>query len=84
LRLFKLLDIVLLDNPQPDLNVLRAVLFRNRYEMKYSDRLRTYLTEWIDTHHTDAIQILLTMQNNHYGKQYLNDKQLALEFDLIK
>lgn len=78
------LDIILQDNPFPELNVLRTFVFRTKYNMNYSDKLRSYLIAWREMHNSNAIDILKNIQLKHYGFEYMTAKQIYNELELIK
>lgn len=69
------LDIVLENNPYPDLCVLRALVFENRKGLKFSSKLRQYISEWINKTIT-PIHKLLEVQHKHYGFNALENGYL--------
>ncbi|WNR45102.1 ligand-binding sensor domain-containing protein [Paenibacillus roseipurpureus] len=77
------LDIVLQDNPFPELNVLRTFVFKTKHNMEYSERLRSYLVNWKEQNVKNALDLLTSIQLKHYGTEYLNKDQLIKELEII-
>ncbi|MGI1811739.1 hypothetical protein [Priestia sp. TGN 0903] len=64
----KVLDIVLQENPYPDLNITRAFKFKQKYNLKFSDELNLYLRKWLEHHdnYVDAINSLKVIEHKRY------------------
>lgn len=77
----RMLDIVLEDNPFPDLNVIRALVLKRKYNLLLSRRLRDYIQACIKRHDRYT-ERLLDIQKSHYGKEHVvrEDIQKELAF----
>lgn len=79
----KLLDIVLEENPFPELNILRSFVFKKRENMVFSDALLTYVSEWSKVNHGNEIEILLRIQFKHYGRELISKYEIQKEFSVF-
>lgn len=74
------LDVVLEDNPCLSTNILRAMIIRKKYDMKYSDKLKeTILGKFYRCGHK-FIDELLELQKNKYGEVILDGKDICSEY----
>lgn len=62
------LDIVLEENPYIDLNILRGMIFQNRYHMKYSERLKKLIRERCQNE-KEYEKILYSIELKRYKKK---------------
>lgn len=64
----KKLDIVLKDNPLPDLNMTRAIVLSKKYKLAFSDQLNDYFESWLNNHNTqkDAFETLKEIEEYRY------------------
>ena len=70
-----ILDIVLEENPHVDLNILRGMIFQNRYHMKYSERLKKLIYERY-RNEKEYEKILYTIELKRYKKEILSLKDI--------
>lgn len=80
----KLLDILLEENPFPELNILRSLVFNKRDKMNYSDCLLSYISDWCKKHNGYEVQLLLEAQNKHYGREYMTKYEIQKELYSLK
>ncbi|MED4012906.1 hypothetical protein ACLZHR_26470 [Priestia aryabhattai] len=74
----KVLDVVLQDNPFTELNLLRALIFKKKYRMKFSDRLKEHFREF--SRRNDCFNVdLFNLQYSHYGEVRLSQDQIDEE-----
>lgn len=76
------LDIVLEENPQIDLNILRGMIFQNRYHMEYSERLIKLIHERC-RNEKEYGKILYAIQLKRYKKKILSLKDIEEQLDQI-
>lgn len=76
------LDVVLKENPHVELNILRALVLRRKYQMRYSDKLRELILEYIkaDDFFVDS---LIDIQYNRYQKEVLSRTDIEAELRQI-
>ena len=67
----KILDIVLPQNPQVPLNIIRAMILRRRYQMQYSTSIRNVMNDYIQKTENFAAE-LYQIQINRYKHEVLN------------
>ena len=76
------LDIVLEENPYIDLNILRGMIFQNKYHMKYSERLKKLIRERCQNEKEYA-KILYSIELKRYKKEILSLKDIEEQLDQI-
>jgi len=81
----KKLDIVLNEkwvnlNPSHEINILKALIMRRRFNFKFSERLKNYMAEWFKS--TDNwFSLLCEARRKHYGDScLLRDDEIHSEF----
>jgi len=74
----RVLDIVLLDNPHTELNMLRAILFKQKYNMKFSDKLIS-LFKTFNCKNYDLAEKLYELQLSHYSTCRIDKETLKRE-----
>lgn len=79
----KVVDIVLKDNPHVELNILRALVLRRRYQMIYSDELRNLILKYINEDE-DFVDLMMNIQYNRYHKEVLSKEDIKQELAMIK
>ncbi|WP_394884790.1 hypothetical protein [Clostridium butyricum] len=65
----KEIDVVLEDNPYKELNMVRAIALKNKYDMEFSARLKNMIKSFIDENDdciNSCIDKLYEVQYNHY------------------
>lgn len=70
------IDIVLEENPFPNLNVMRALHFARRMKFGLSPELRDYLRHQI-MNHPDPLPMLRRLEVSRYGEATIDEKMLA-------
>ena len=65
----KELDIVLEDNPHPEINIMRARYFQKKYDLSFTDKLNNYFNKWLDNHESkeEAFRTLDLLEVKRYG-----------------
>lgn len=76
------LDIVLSDNPYQELNLLRAIVLKQEYNMGLSDKLRNKLLDFIEID-SNYLDTLYDIQLSHYNFPRISKEQLEDELKLI-
>ena len=71
------IDIVLKKNPFEELNVLRAMVLRQKYSMKYSKELAKIILEYAEKESFE--ENMLKMQEKRYGNSLLKKEQIQRE-----
>lgn len=71
--------IVLKDNPFEELNILRAMILREKYDMKYSSELARILLNYFKNE--NFYEDMLKMQNERYGYVILNSEKMWQEVE---
>ena len=69
------LDIVFDQTPYEELNLLRALVFKDRYSLNVSQILRDKINELLKGRKT-SYKLLKDLQNQHYNQILLDDKKL--------
>lgn len=80
---YKVLDVVLTDNPYIELNMLRAILFKKKYNMKFSARLVKLLHNFINEN-DDYLDKIYEAQFNHYDTCKIRKRELEIELCNVK
>ena len=73
------LDIVLQKNPCIDLNILRSMILRRKYDMIYSDKLADVICSNADS---ALIDNLMRIQDKRYGQCVLCEREITEELML--
>lgn len=63
---YRVIDIVLPENPLPALNIMRALVLRQRLNGRLSHRLRDYIVSW-SQNERDPVQALRDLESHRYG-----------------
>lgn len=74
----KQLEIVLKDNPKIELNILRAMIIKKKYNMKYSLELLAIMKKFCDLTNV-AVDSLYDIQIVRYHRQLLSKEQIEAE-----
>lgn len=78
----KEIDIVLEENPYKELNMIRAIELKNRYNMKLSKKLKLLIKDFIESNN-DCINKLYEVQYNHYLEYKVKKQTIENEFNDI-
>jgi hypothetical protein len=72
----KLLDIVLRPNPYPALNVLRTLVFIEKYDFNLSFQLQEYILSWFKVNKLQKVNQLLKLEEMHYGTKLFCEEKI--------
>jgi len=78
----KVLDVVLQDNPHPELNLLRALVFKKKYHMIFSYDLKKCFKEHLNDKEK-FLSNLNSVQYSHYGREVLTTKEIREEISYL-
>jgi hypothetical protein len=78
----KKITIVLKDNPQKDLNLLRALVFKKRYNYDFSDDLKEEYRKSLSMYQ-DFYEKLYTLQFSHYKYECLTRNEIKEEVEAV-
>jgi len=74
----RILDVVLSDNPQILLNIIRAMILKNRYQMNYSERLKSIICQRMKQE-SQMVERLYRIQQKRYKKEILSKSDIEHE-----
>ena len=77
-----ILDLVLAENPYIELNLLRAMVLRRKYNMQYSEKLKNVILTYSE--HKGFVADLMKIQQNRYGYKVLNEIAINAEIQKCK
>lgn len=81
------LDVNLEENPQVELNLLRALVFKDKYKDEYklnfSNNLKKIFKKYLEDESVELIDNLYNLQYTHYKKDYLSKEKIKKELQLI-
>lgn len=81
------LDVNLEVNPQVELNLLRALVFKDKYKEKYklnfSSKLKNIFKEYLEDESVELVDNLYNLQCTHYKKDYLSKEKIQYELQHI-
>lgn len=81
------LDVNLEENPQVKLNLLRALVFKDKYKkefkLKFSNNLKVIFRRYLEDESTELVNSLYDLQNKHYRKDYFSKETLEYELQHI-
>lgn len=77
------LDVVLKENPQIGLNIIRSLVIKKKYNMRMSEELCNIISGYC-TKSRDAVQELYKIQLNRYKKEIISMKELEKELSSIR
>ena len=77
-----ILDIVLEENPHIDLNILRGMIFQNRYHMEYSERLKKLICERCQNE-KEYEKILYLIEKKRYKTEISSLVEIKKQLDSI-
>lgn len=70
------LDITLEENPQVELNLLRALVFKEKYNLVFSNRLKNVFKYYLKDESEKLIENLYKLQHSHYKDSYLSKEEI--------
>lgn len=81
------LDVNLETNPQVELNLLRALVFKEKYEKEYqlnfSNKLKSIFKKYLNNELLELVDNLYNLQDTHYKKKYLSKEKIKHELQRI-
>lgn len=83
----KCLDIISSDyidsNPFPSINIMRALVLKNKFELDFSPQLKQYIIQWYEKT-TKPINEMINAQLKHYGNsKHLKADEISFAFDRV-
>lgn len=77
----KVLDVVLANNPQLQLNIMRALVLKNRYKMTFSNELKCIICDEAKNFTTESLfcQKLFDEQMHRYNEEILSREEIQNE-----
>ncbi|OKO50954.1 hypothetical protein ABH17_026920 (plasmid) [Bacillus toyonensis] len=79
----KQINVVLKDNPQKELNLLRALVFKKKYKFELSKDLKEEYRRSFKIH-TNLHEVLHELQFSHYNCEYLTKNEVFNELEYVK
>ena len=79
----KIIDIVLQENPQKKLNLLRAMIFKKKYDLNYSEKLINEFRELVLLEKQNLVSDFYKIQIAHYKEERLSKNDIKLELTSI-
>lgn len=76
------LDVVLEKNPYIELNILRAMILRKKYNMTYSERLKEIMRNCL-LENSDFLNLLLQIQKERYTNIMMSREEIQFELDSL-
>ncbi|AWK48159.1 hypothetical protein V9W62_19375 [Bacillus velezensis] len=81
------LDVHLEFNPQVELNLLRALVFKDKYKDEYklnfSNKLKNIFKKYLEDEPIELVDNLYNLQSTHYKKDYLSKEKIEFELQHI-
>lgn len=77
------LDIVLKENPFIELNILRSMMLRRKYHMRYSGELTCVIQNGLSTK-PEFVRVLMEIQARRYGYSVLRESEIVEELEMCK
>ena len=75
----KQLDIVLKETPCEKLNLLRALVYKNKYSLKMSNKLKKQFYKYININNENLINEFMRLQKEHYNNYIYTKQELMHE-----
>lgn len=81
------LDVHLEVNPQVELNLLRALVFKDKYKdnykLSFSNKLKNIFKKYLEDESAELADNLYNLQSAHYKKDYLSKEKIKYELQHI-
>lgn len=77
-----IIDVILEENPQILLNIVRSLVLKKRYAMSFSEKLKAIIRSKINSD-TELTEKLLQIQLSRYKKIILSKKEIEIELNQI-
>ncbi|MNP64806.1 hypothetical protein D3C76_1603330 [compost metagenome] len=73
------LDITLEENPQIELNLLRALVFKEKYKLELSNNLKSVINDYLRDDSNTLIENLYDLQLSHYKTNHFSKERIRKE-----
>lgn len=80
----KQLDVVCKETPFELLNLLRAIIYKNKYSLRLSENLKQQFYKYITTNEAGMIEEFMRIQKEHYKKSIITKSEILSEINKIK
>ena len=80
----KQLDVVCKETPFELLNLLRAIIYKNKYSLRLSENLKQQFYKYITTNEAGMIEEFMRIQKEHYKKSIISKSEILSEINYIK
>lgn len=77
------IDINLDINPQIELNLLRAIVFKNKYQLNFSNKLKEVFKGYLEERAEILVNQLYELQETHYKCDYLSKEKIERELQYV-
>jgi len=77
------LDITLEENPQIELNLLRALVFKEKYKLELSNNLKSVINDYLKDDSSTLIENLYELQLSHYKTNHFSKEKIRNELHFI-
>lgn len=78
------LDIIYEETPYEELNLLRALVYRKKYSMIFTEALKTKFYEHSAKNQTDMVEKLMELQLSHYHSIQIDKSEIIRELNNLK
>lgn len=82
-RKIKQLDIILEKTPCEKLNLLRAIIYKNKYSLKMSNNLKKRFYNYFYADNENLIDEFMILQKEHYNNYIYTKQELMKELSLL-
>lgn len=79
----KQLDIILEKTPCEKLNLLRAIIYKNKYSLKMSNRLKKRFYNYFYADNKNSIDEFMILQKEHYNHCVYTKQELIKELSIL-
>lgn len=79
----KQLDIILEETPYEKLNLLRAIIYKNKYSLKMSNKLKEKFYKYTYSNKENLINEFMKLQKEHYNYYVYDKQELIKELSLL-
>lgn len=80
----KQLDIICQETPFETLNLLRAIIYKQKYSLDFSDKLIRQFHKYVKDNNYNLINEFMQLQKEHYNKYVINKTEIKRELNNIK
>lgn len=79
----KQLDIILEETPYEKLNLLRAIIYKNKYSLKMSNKLKEKFYKYVYPNKEGLINEFMKLQKEHYNYYVYDKQELIKELSIL-